>query len=207
MRLTTIIGWMVRKLLILKLKYISNSGFSICLIVSIHLWIVRYDFVCIFSKYFIRREILMLGKIQYPKLWKTQTVQVSLCVLSCNRLYKHVWNALGRYLLCMNAWHFIYKIFGWIYFIKFPDVSLKYHSDLYSYRNKNQDYVYGKRKYNGTCWTMNTTWKVLGQTHPLEKATHKYVRELLAPNKAYIIIITIIYHLSSPSIVIYHGTS
>ena len=38
---------------------------------------------------------------------------------------------------------------------------------------KNQDYVYGKRKYNGTCWTMNTTWKVLGQTHPLEKATHK----------------------------------
>ena len=68
---------------------------------------------------------------------------VNPCILSCNRLCRHVWNVLGRYLLCMDAWHFINKTFISIYFIKFPDPSLKYHSDLYSYR-KNQDYVYGK---------------------------------------------------------------
>ena len=43
----------------------------------------------------------------------------------------------------MDAWHFINKTFISIYFIKLPDLSLKYHSELYSYR-KNQDYVYGK---------------------------------------------------------------
>ena len=68
---------------------------------------------------------------------------VNPCILSCNRLCRHVWNVLGRYLLCMDAWHFINKTFISIYFIKFPDLSLKYHSDLYSYR-KNQDFVYGK---------------------------------------------------------------
>ena len=68
---------------------------------------------------------------------------------SCNRFNRHVWNDLRRYSLCKNAWHLIDKIFSLMYFIKFLDVSLKYHSDLYSYR-KNQDYVYEKREYNGT---------------------------------------------------------
>ena len=68
---------------------------------------------------------------------------VNPCILSCNRLCRHVSNVLGGYLLCMDAWHFINKTFISIYFIKFPDLSLKYHSDLYSY-GKNQDYVYGK---------------------------------------------------------------
>ena len=68
---------------------------------------------------------------------------VNPCILSCNRLCRHVWNVLGRYLLCMDAWHFINKTFISIYFIKFPDLTLKFHSDLYSYR-KNQDCVYGK---------------------------------------------------------------
>ena len=41
------------------------------------------------------------------------------------------------------------KIVSWINLVKFRDISFKYHSDLYSYR-KSQDYVYGKREYNGT---------------------------------------------------------
>ena len=68
---------------------------------------------------------------------------VNPCILSCNRVCRHVWNVSGRYLLCMDAWHFINKTFISIYFSKFPDLSLKCYSDLYSYR-KNQDYVYGK---------------------------------------------------------------
>ena len=50
---------------------------------------------------------------------------VNPCILSCNRLCRHVLNVLGRYLLCMDAWHFIDKTFISIYFIKFPDLSLK----------------------------------------------------------------------------------
>ena len=50
-------------------------------------------------------------------------------ILSCNLLCGHVWNVLGRCLLCMDSWHFIDKTFSSIYFIKFPDLSLKYLSD------------------------------------------------------------------------------
>ena len=110
-------------------------------------------------------EMFMLGKNtqNYDKNRQRKFIYVSYHVIYC----RHAWNVLGRYLLCVNAWHFICKIFSWVYFlIKLPDVSLKHHSDLYWYR-KNQD---------------------------VEMQRINYLHELQAANKAYIIIITIIYH-------------
>ena len=63
-------------------------------------------------------------------------IHVSCHVIECVGMYE-------TFQLCMDAWHFINKTFISIYFSKFPDLSLKCYSDLYSYR-KNQDYVYGK---------------------------------------------------------------
>ena len=114
------------------------------------------------------------------------------CILSCDRLCRHVWNVLGRYLLCMDAWHFINKTSISIYFIKFPDLSLKYHSDLYSYR-KNQDYVYWK----GSTLVLGKNeirFDKYSQTHPVEKHHINYLHKLLAENETYIILITIIHH-------------
>ena len=50
-------------------------------------------------------------------------------ILSYNLLCGHVWNVLGRFLLCMDAWRFINKTLSSIYLIKFPDLSFKYLSD------------------------------------------------------------------------------
>ena len=90
-------------------------------------------------------EMFLLGKNtqNFDKNRQRKLFYVSYHVIDC----RHAWNVSGRCLLCMNAWHFIYKIFSSIYFIIFPDLSLKHHSDLYSYR-KNEDYIDGKRKYS-----------------------------------------------------------
>ena len=59
-------------------------------------------------------------------------------ILPCSLLCGHVWSVLGRCLLCMDTWHFINKTFNSIYFIKFPDLSLKYlsGSDIHIERTK-----------------------------------------------------------------------
>ena len=92
----------------------------------------------------------------------------------------------------MDAWHFINKTSISIYFIKFPDLSLKYHSDLYSYR-KNQDYVYWK----GSTLVLGKNeirFDKYSQTHRVEKHHINYLHKLLAENETYIILITIIHH-------------
>ena len=81
----------------------------------------------------------------------------------------------------MYVWHFVYKIFSWIYFIKFPDVSLKYYSDLYSYRN-NQDDVSGRKGYNGTWWKIKYDLRSIGSfstsSFPCSSIIHILNRDL-----------------------------